>query len=63
MTNIKNLSKDHIWHVIDYMPGPTTTISSRNYNITVNDTRLPYIELKHYDDGIGQREYKFKSYW
>jgi hypothetical protein len=47
------------------MPGPTTTISKRKGDITVNDVRLQYIELNHYEDGVGQSEYFFinsKSY-
>ena len=37
-----------------YMPGPTTRISPRTSDITINDIRLQYIELQHYDDGIGK---------
>ena len=43
MSHIKNLSTDLIGHITDYMPGPTTRISSRTSDITINDTRLQHI--------------------
>ena len=38
MNRIKNLPKYIIGNIIDYMPGPTSTIN--NGNIIINDVRL-----------------------
>ena len=46
MSNIKNLPTDIIGNIIDYMPGPTSTILERD--IIVNDIRLHYNTTKLY---------------
>ena len=51
MNNIKNLPIYIIGNIIDYMPGPTSTILYRT--IMVNDIRLHYKRLDHYRDRIG----------
>ena len=62
MSSIKNLPKDIIGNIIDYMPGPTSTILDRD--IMVNDIRLHYKQLKLYKNSIGKGSYyhMFESY-
>ena len=55
MSNIKNLPKDIIGNIIDYMPGPTSTILERD--IIVNDIRLHYNTTKLYKNSIGKDSY------
>ena len=55
MSNIKKLPQGIIGNIIDYMPGPTSTILERN--IIVNDIRLHYNTIKLYKNSIGKDSY------
>ena len=55
MSDINNLPKDIIRNIIDYMPGPTSTILERD--IIVNDIRLHYNTTKLYKNSIGKDKY------
>lgn len=55
MNNIENLPKDIIGNIIDYMPGPTSTILDRD--MIVNDIRLHYNITKLYRNSIGKDRY------
>ena len=55
MSDINNLPKDIIRNIIDYMPGPTSTILERD--IIVNDIRLHYNTTKIYKNSIGKDKY------
>ena len=58
MSNIINSTNGITQHIIDYMPGPTSTIYARN--IRVNDIRLQLKTLNYYRHSIGMDRYTYE---